>query len=34
MVATRSKAGTMKHLEAGSIMPANITPDLVAILEG
>ena len=34
MVSTRSKAGIVKHPEAGPTMYANITPDLAAILEG
>jgi len=34
MISTRNRAGTVKHLEAGPTMLANITPDLAAILEG
>jgi len=34
MVSTRIRAGTVKHPEAGHTMPANITSDLTAILEG
>jgi len=34
MVSTRSRVGVTKQPEAGPIAPANITQDLVAILEG
>jgi len=34
MVSTRSRAGLNKQAEAGPAAPANITPDLAAILDG
>jgi len=34
MVSTRSREGVNKQVEAGSSGPANITPDLAAILDG
>ena len=34
IVSTRSKGGVTKQPEAGPTAPANITPDLAAILEG
>jgi len=34
MVSTRNRVKIVKHLEADPNMPANITPDLAAILEG
>jgi len=34
MVSTRSRAGVNKQVEAGPSGPANITPDLAAILDG
>jgi len=34
MVSTRSRAGVNKQVEVGPSGPANITPDLAAILDG
>jgi len=34
MVSTRSRAGIVKHREAGPTMPASNTPNLVAIFKG
>jgi len=34
MVSTYSRAGVNKQVEAGPSGPANITPDLAAILDG
>ena len=34
MVSTRSRAGVNKQADAGPSGPANITPDLAAILDG
>jgi len=34
MVSTRSRAGVNKQVEVGPSGPANITPDLAAILNG
>jgi len=33
MVSTRSRAGVNKQVEASPLGPANITPDLAAILD-
>jgi len=34
MVSTRSRAGVNKQADVGPSRPANITPDLAAILDG
>ena len=34
MVSTRTRAGFNKQADAGPLGPANITPDLAAILDG
>jgi len=34
MVSTRNRAGVNKQADAGPSGPANITPDLAAILDG
>jgi len=34
MISTRSRAGANKQADAGPSRPANITPNLAAILDG